>query len=102
MTTQRTLVIARSRYIAGPRASHDSAKVCYSTVPHTPVLARYETIYAVQAQASGLLDGRADELAEQFGGLLWGNLLVSLLPGVARRPGSREIAARAATRRLRF
>jgi hypothetical protein len=44
---------------------------------------------------SGLLDGRADELAEQFGGLLWGNLLVSLLLGVARRPGSREIAARA-------
>jgi AcrR family transcriptional regulator len=49
----------------------------------------------VRAQASGLLLGRPAELAEQFGGLLWGNLMVSLLLGVARRPNSREIAARA-------
>ncbi|HEY2462763.1 MAG TPA: TetR/AcrR family transcriptional regulator [Steroidobacteraceae bacterium] len=48
-----------------------------------------------QARASGLLDGPAAELAEQFGGLLWGNLLVSLLLGVAKRPNSREITARA-------
>ena len=48
-----------------------------------------------QARASGLLDGRPAELAEQFSGLLWGNLLVSLLLGVADRPGPRAIAARA-------
>jgi|HubBroStandDraft_1064217.scaffolds.fasta_scaffold29114_1 AcrR family transcriptional regulator len=47
-----------------------------------------------QAQTSGLLVGRPAELAEQFGGLLWGNLMVSLLLGVARRPNSREAAAR--------
>lgn len=47
------------------------------------------------AQASGLLTGRPAELAEQFGGLLWGNLLVSLLLGVAEPPNSREIATRA-------
>jgi hypothetical protein len=47
------------------------------------------------AQASGLLNGSAAELAEQFGGLLWGNLLVSLLLGVAERPKSREFSARA-------
>jgi len=47
------------------------------------------------AQASGLLNGRPAELAEQFGGLLWGNLMISLLLGVAKRPNSREIAARA-------
>jgi len=47
------------------------------------------------ARGSGLLDGRPVELAEQFGGLLWGSLMVSLLLGVAERPGSREIAARA-------
>jgi hypothetical protein len=47
------------------------------------------------ARASGLLNGRPAELAEQFGGLLWGNLLVSLLLGVAERPNSREIAGRA-------
>ncbi len=47
-----------------------------------------------QAQASGLLVGRPAELAEQFGGLLWGNLMLSLLLGVARRPNSREVAQR--------
>jgi AcrR family transcriptional regulator len=49
----------------------------------------------VRAQASGLLNGRADELAEQFSGLLWGNLMVSLLLGVAERPLPREMAGRA-------
>jgi AcrR family transcriptional regulator len=48
-----------------------------------------------QALASGLLKGRAAELAEQFSGLLWGNLMVSLLLGVAERPAQREIAGRA-------
>jgi len=48
-----------------------------------------------RAQASGLLNGRPAELSEQFGGMLWGNLMVSLLLGVAERPNSREIAARA-------
>jgi hypothetical protein len=48
-----------------------------------------------QALASGLLEGRPVELAEQFGGLLWGNLMVSLLLGVVERPSSREVAARA-------
>ena len=48
-----------------------------------------------EAQASGLLAGRPGELAEQFGGLLWGNLMVSLLLGVAARPNSRDVAARA-------
>jgi hypothetical protein len=48
-----------------------------------------------QAQASGLLTGRPAELAGQFGGLLWRDLLVSLLLGVAKRPNPREIAARA-------
>ncbi|MDW3688362.1 TetR/AcrR family transcriptional regulator [Cupriavidus sp. CV2] len=48
-----------------------------------------------RAQAGGLLDGRPAELAEQFGGLLWGNLMVSLLLGVAEQPNSREVAARA-------
>ncbi len=48
-----------------------------------------------RAQASGLLEGRPDELAEQFSGLLWGSLMVSLLLGVAERPSSRDVAARA-------
>ena len=48
-----------------------------------------------QAQASGLLTGRHAELAEQFAGLLWRDLMVSLLLGVAERPNPREIAVRA-------
>src|SRR3984957_13538756 len=48
-----------------------------------------------RAQASGLLAGRPAELAEQFAGLLWRDLMVSLLLGVAERPTPREIAERA-------
>ena len=48
-----------------------------------------------RAQAYGLLTGRAAELGEQFAGLLWRDLLVSLLLGVAERPNPREIAGRA-------
>jgi AcrR family transcriptional regulator len=48
-----------------------------------------------EAQGSGLLKGRASELAEQFTGLLWGSLMISLLLGVAERPNQREIAGRA-------
>jgi len=48
-----------------------------------------------QAQASGLLTGTPAELAEQFAGLLWRDLMVSLLLSVAERPTPREIAVRA-------
>src|ERR1700745_1395711 len=48
-----------------------------------------------EAQASGLLAGRPAELAEWFAGLLWRDLMVSLLLGVAERPSPREIAGRA-------
>ena len=49
----------------------------------------------VRARASGLLEGSPAGLAEQFGGLLLGELMVSLLLGVAERPNRREIAERA-------
>lgn len=48
-----------------------------------------------QAEDSKLLTGRPAELAAQFAGLLWGDLMVSLLLGVAERPNPREIARRA-------
>jgi len=48
-----------------------------------------------RAQASGLLIGRPAELAAQFAGLLWRDLMVSLLLGVAERPNARESAERA-------
>jgi AcrR family transcriptional regulator len=43
----------------------------------------------------GLLKGEPAELAEQFGGLLWGNLMVGLLLGVVDRPSSRDLNSRA-------
>jgi AcrR family transcriptional regulator len=48
-----------------------------------------------QALESGLVRGSSAECAEQFSGLLWGNLMISLLLGVAKRPNPQEIAARA-------
>jgi AcrR family transcriptional regulator len=48
-----------------------------------------------RARACGLLKGVPSELAAQFTGLLWGDLMVSLLLGVAERPNPREIAGRA-------
>ena len=48
-----------------------------------------------EARASGLLTGRPAALAEQFAGLLWCDLMVSLLLGVAERPSPHEIAGRA-------
>ena len=48
-----------------------------------------------QAQTLELLEGRPAELAEQFGGLLWGNLMIGLLLGVAKRPTLRELTSRA-------
>jgi AcrR family transcriptional regulator len=48
-----------------------------------------------QAHASGLLTGSPAELAQQFAGLLWRDLMVSLLLGVVERPNPREVAVRA-------
>jgi AcrR family transcriptional regulator len=48
-----------------------------------------------RAQTAGLVAGRPADLAEQFGTLLWGNMMVGLLLGVEERPSSRDIAARA-------
>ena len=47
------------------------------------------------ARACGLLRGAPDRLAEQFRGLLWTDLMISLLLGVAKRPGPAEVARRA-------
>jgi len=48
-----------------------------------------------RAQAFGLLEGAPAALAEQFRGLLLGDLVVSLLLGVVERPKPREIAGHA-------
>lgn len=48
-----------------------------------------------EAREAGLIDGRPADLAEQFAGLLWRDLLVSLLLGVVERPNLRAVEARA-------
>jgi len=40
-----------------------------------------------QTREAVLLEGRPAELADQFAGLLWRDLLVSLMLGVTERPG---------------
>lgn len=47
------------------------------------------------ARTAGLINGRPADLAEQFGGLLWRDLMISLLLGVVPRPGPRAMEARA-------
>jgi AcrR family transcriptional regulator len=48
-----------------------------------------------ESRAAGLIDGRPADLAEQFAGLLWRDLLTSLLLGVVPRPGPQAIETRA-------
>jgi AcrR family transcriptional regulator len=47
------------------------------------------------ARAAGLITGSPADLAEQFAGLLWRDLLIGLLLGVVQRPTLRAIEARA-------
>jgi AcrR family transcriptional regulator len=48
-----------------------------------------------QARAGGLIDGRPADLAGQFAGLLWRDLMINLLLGVTDPPNARAIEARA-------
>ena len=48
-----------------------------------------------ESRAAGLIEGRPADLAAQFFGFLWRDLMISLLLGVAERPNPRAIEARA-------
>ena len=48
-----------------------------------------------RARSAGLVCGEPAELAGQFFGLLWGNLMLGLLLGIAERPSARELERRA-------
>jgi AcrR family transcriptional regulator len=50
-----------------------------------------------RARSAGLIGGEPVEMAGQFFGLLWGNLMLGLLLATAERPSQREIARRAET-----
>ena len=53
------------------------------------------TAIMTQAQSHGLLNGRPPEMAEQFAGLLWGDLMISLLLRIVDTPTPRETTRRA-------
>ena len=53
------------------------------------------TAIMTQAQSKGLLSGRPPEMAEQFAGLLWGDLMISLLLRIVDTPTPRETTRRA-------
>jgi hypothetical protein len=48
-----------------------------------------------RAERTGLVSGRPPKLADQFGSLLLGDVMISLCLGVVKRPTAREIAQRA-------
>ena len=48
-----------------------------------------------ESRAAGLIAGGPADLAEQFAGLLWRDLMINLLLGVAQRPNLRAIETRA-------
>jgi len=50
-----------------------------------------------RARAARLVAGRPAEMTEHFSGLLWGDLMLQLLLGVAKAPDAKEIARRAST-----
>jgi AcrR family transcriptional regulator len=87
-------VIAVFRLAIGEAVQAPEVARALDSIGREASRAALRTIMA-RAQASGLLTGRPAELAAQFTGLLWGDLMVSLLLGVAERPNSREIAGRA-------
>jgi hypothetical protein len=47
-----------------------------------------------RARSAGLVGGNPGVMAEQFAGLLWRNLMLGLLLGVAERPTPQEITRR--------
>jgi AcrR family transcriptional regulator len=53
------------------------------------------TAIMTQARSHGLLSGSPPEMAEQFAGLLWGDLMISLLLSIVDTPTPRETARRA-------
>jgi AcrR family transcriptional regulator len=53
------------------------------------------TAIMTQARSHGLLSGRPPEMAEQFAGLLWGDLMISLLLSIVDTPTPRETTRRA-------
>jgi AcrR family transcriptional regulator len=92
-TTNATVIavfrLAIAEAIRAPEAAH-----ALDTLGRQTGRATLMTIMA-QAQAHGLLRGRPSEMAEHFAGLLWGDLMISLLLRLSDTPSPQEITRRA-------
>ena len=60
------------------------------------------TAIMARAQSHGLLTGRPPDMAEQYAGLLWGDLMISLLLRIVDTPSPREITQRASSAATNF
>jgi|SRR5215469_277270 len=87
-------VVAVFRLAIGEAVNAPEVARALDSIGRETVRAALRDIMA-RARASGLLDGRPAGLAEEFGGLLWRDLMVSMLLGVIERPDPRELADRA-------
>jgi len=74
-------VIAVFRLATGEAAHAPEVARALDSIGRETVRAALRKIMS-QARAAELLDGRAADLADEFGGLLWRDLLVSLMLGV--------------------
>ena len=92
-TTDPTVIAVFRLAIAEAVHAPEVARALHSSGRQTSRAAL--TAIMTQAQSHGLLSGRPPDMAEQFAGLLWGDLLISLLLRIADTPAPREITRRA-------
>jgi len=92
-TTQET-VIAAFRLAIAEAVRAPEVAAALDTHGRRTGRAELTTVMA-EAQTRGLLDGQPAELAEQFAGLLWGDVMMTLLLRVDEPPDVQEIDRRA-------
>ncbi|MFS8047768.1 TetR/AcrR family transcriptional regulator [Rhizobium sp. BR 314] len=88
------MVIAIFRLAIAEAARAPEVALTLDTIGREAARSALRRIMLLATEAD-LLDGTPTERAEQFLGLLWGDLLIGLLLGVAERPQPMEITARA-------
>jgi hypothetical protein len=91
--TDPTVVAVFRLAIAEAMRAPEVARALYSIGVETSRAALREIM--TRARSAGVLGGEPAEMAEQFAGLLWGNLMMSLLLRAVDRPSNREITRRA-------
>lgn len=92
-TTHETVIAVFRLAIAEAVHAPEVARTLDSTGRATARAALTQIM--TQARSNGLLQGDVGDMVEQFAGLLWGDLLVSLLLQVTPPPSARELTRRA-------